>query len=46
MLVLLQLTVECVPLAPVLSSEELPAEDARKFGPKITKVGVVMSDEF
>lgn len=45
MLVLLQLAVECVTLAPVLRREELPAEDTAELGPKVAKVRMVVANE-
>lgn len=45
MLVLLELAVEGVALAPVLRREELAAEDAAKLGPKVAKVRMVVANE-
>lgn len=39
-----QLTVECVPLAPILCGEEFPTEYTGKFRPKITEMRVIMAD--
>jgi len=46
MLILFELTVQCVPLAPVLSCEQFPAKDTRELGPKVTEMRVIMTDEF
>lgn len=41
-LVLLQLAVQCMPLAPVLGREQLSAEDTAKLWPKVAEVRVVV----
>ena len=45
MLILLQLTVQRVSLAPILSGKQFSTEDTRKLGPEVAEMGVVVTDE-